>query len=53
MRLIGGSVPIIPRIGAGPFVLGAAIVLGATLVATLSPLRAAARIDPAHALRAE
>jgi hypothetical protein len=28
-------------------------VLTATIVAALGPLRAAARIDPAHALRAE
>ena len=53
MRLLGGSISILPRVGAFPFVVGASIVLLATLVATLSPLRAAARIDPAAALRSE
>jgi len=53
MQLLSGSIAILPRVGAGPFVVGAAIVLVATAVATLSPLRAAARIDPAEALRSE
>jgi ABC-type antimicrobial peptide transport system permease subunit len=34
-------------------VVGAAIVVVATAVAALLPLRGAARIDPAQALRAE
>jgi ABC-type antimicrobial peptide transport system permease subunit len=53
IRLSSGSIPIVPDFGARPFVVGAAIVLVATAVAALSPLRRAARIDPAQALRAE
>jgi ABC-type antimicrobial peptide transport system permease subunit len=52
-RLFNAAVPIVPESGARPFVVGAAIVLSATLLAALAPLRAAARIDPAEALRAE
>jgi ABC-type antimicrobial peptide transport system permease subunit len=44
---------ILPDFGVRPFVVGAAIVLVATTVAALAPLRDAARIDPAQALRAE
>jgi ABC-type antimicrobial peptide transport system permease subunit len=51
--LIRGSVSILPHFGAHPFVVGAAIVTVATAVAALLPLRAAARIDPAQALRME
>jgi len=51
-RLAVASAPIL-EFSARPFVVGAAIVLTATIVAALGPLRAAARIDPAHALRAE
>jgi macrolide transport system ATP-binding/permease protein len=53
IRLFDASVPILPDFGARPFVVGAAIVLSATALAALAPLRAAARIDPAQALRAE
>jgi hypothetical protein len=53
MQLLGGSFAILPRVGARPFAVGAAIVLVATVVAALSPLRTAARIDPAEALRSE
>ena len=52
VRLLTASSPIL-EFGARPFVVGAAIVFVATLVATLVPLRVAARIDPAHALRFE
>ena len=52
VRLLTGSAPIL-QFGARPFVVGAAIVFVATLVATLVPLRVAARVDPAHALRFE
>ena len=52
VRAIVGSAPIL-QFGARPFVVGAAIVFVATLVATLVPLRVAARVDPAHALRFE
>ena len=52
VRLLTGSAPIL-EFGARPFVVGAAIVFVATLVAALVPLRVAARIDPAHALRFE
>ena len=52
VRLLTASAPIL-EFGARPFVVGAAIVFVATLVATLVPLRVAARIDPAHALRFE
>jgi ABC-type antimicrobial peptide transport system permease subunit len=53
IRLFGASVPILPAFGVRPFVVGAAIVLVATAVAALLPLRGAARIDPAQALRTE
>ena len=53
IRLSSGSIPIVPDFGARPFVVGAAIVLVATAVAALSPLRRAAHIDPAQALRTE
>jgi hypothetical protein len=52
IRLFSAAIAM-PDFGARPFVVGAAIVLVATAVAVLSPLRAAARIDPAQALRAE
>lgn len=53
MQLLSGSIAILPRVGVAPFIAGAAIVLVASVVAALSPLRAAARIDPAEALRSE
>jgi len=53
LRLFSASAPIVPDFGARPFVVGAAIVLVATAVAALLPLRRAARINPAHALRAQ
>jgi putative ABC transport system permease protein len=51
-RLFVASAPIL-EFGVRPFVVGAVIVLTAAIVAALGPLRTAARIDPAHALRAE
>jgi len=53
MRLGSGAIFIVPDLSARPFVVGAAIVLVATAVAALSPLRRATQIDPAQALRAE
>ena len=53
IRLVSASAAILPEFGARPFVVGAAIVVVATAVAALAPLRRAARIDPAQALRAE
>ncbi len=53
VRLFSVSLPIVPDFGARPFVVGAVIVAVATTLAALAPLRAAARIDPARALRAE
>jgi macrolide transport system ATP-binding/permease protein len=53
IRLSSGATAIVPGFGARPFVVGAIIVLVATAVAALAPLRAAARIDPAQALRTE
>jgi ABC-type antimicrobial peptide transport system permease subunit len=51
VRLVSNSASILPEFGPRPFLLGAAIVAMATTVATLAPLRRAARIDPAQALR--
>jgi ABC-type antimicrobial peptide transport system permease subunit len=51
-RLLVASAPIL-EFGVRPFVVGAVIVLTAAIVAALGPLRTAARIDPAHALRTE
>jgi predicted permease len=51
LRLFSGASPIVPEFGFSPFVTGAAIVLAATAVAALIPLRDAARTDPARALR--
>jgi len=53
IRLFSASIAILPDFGASPFVIGAAIVLVATAVAALLPLRAVARIDPVQALRSE
>jgi predicted permease len=53
LRLLSSSAAMLPDVGARPFMVGAAIVLLATAVAALSPLRSAARIDPAQALRTE
>ncbi|MGH9239795.1 MAG: ABC transporter permease [Vicinamibacterales bacterium] len=52
LRLLAASAPLL-EFGVRPFAIGAAVVLGATMVAALVPLRAAARIDPVEALRAE
>jgi len=53
IRLFRGSAAILPDFGVRPFVLGAVIVVVATAVAALVPLRRAARIDPAQALRTQ
>jgi len=53
VRLLRASAAILPDFGTRPFMAGAAIVLVATAVAVLAPLRAIARIDPAQALRTE
>jgi putative ABC transport system permease protein len=53
LRLFRSAHSILPDFGARPFVVGAAIVVVATAVAALAPLHAAARIDPAQALRTE
>jgi predicted permease len=53
MRLLSASIPFVPDISARPFVIGTVIVLVATALAALAPLRGATRIDPAQALRAE
>jgi ABC-type antimicrobial peptide transport system permease subunit len=52
-RLFSSSNAIVPNFGSRHFVAGAAIVIAATAVAALAPLRAATRIDPAQALRTE
>jgi predicted permease len=52
VRLFSGAVAM-PDFGFRPFVVGAAIVLVATTLAALAPLRGTARIDPAKALRTE
>ena len=51
-RLFSAAV-FMPDFSVRPFVVGAAIVIVATAVAALAPLRDAARIDPAQALRTE
>jgi ABC-type antimicrobial peptide transport system permease subunit len=53
VRLLSASTAIAPDVGMRPFVVSASIVLVATTVAALLPLRDAARIDPAQALRTE
>ncbi len=53
IRLFSSSNAIVPAFGARPFLVGAAIVVVATAVAALAPLRAAAHIDPALVLRTE
>ena len=53
MRLLSASIAFVPDISARPFVIGTVIVLVATALAALAPLRGATRIDPAQALRAE
>jgi len=53
VRLLSGTNPIVPHYGPRPFVVGVVVVLAATAVAALLPLREAARIDPAQALRTE
>jgi predicted permease len=52
MRLFSANA-LLPDSGWLALLVGAAIVLVATGVASLAPLRTAARIDPAHALRTE
>jgi ABC-type antimicrobial peptide transport system permease subunit len=53
MRLFSRANALLPDSGWTALLVGAAIVLTATGVASLAPLRDAARIDPARALRAE
>jgi len=53
VRLLSTASAVAPDVGMRPFVVSAAIVLVATAVAALLPLREAARIDPAQALRTE
>jgi predicted permease len=53
MRLFSRANALLPDSGWLALLVGAAIVLVATGVASLAPLRTAARIDPAHALRTE
>ena len=53
VRLLAGSNPIVPHYGPRPFVVGVVVVLAATAVAALLPLRQTAHIDPAEALRTE
>jgi hypothetical protein len=53
VRLVAGTNPIVPQYGPRPFVVGVVVVLAATAVAALLPLRQTARIDPAQALRTE
>jgi macrolide transport system ATP-binding/permease protein len=52
-RLASGSNPIVPTFGPRPFLIGVAVVVVATAVAALLPLRETARIDPAQALRTD
>jgi predicted permease len=53
MRMFSSRNAILPDFGALPFLVGSAVVLVATAVAVLAPLRDAARTDPAQALRTE
>jgi predicted permease len=53
MRLLSAAIEAIPQFGPGSYVISAAIVLAATVVAALLPSMRAARIDPSKALRAE
>jgi ABC-type antimicrobial peptide transport system permease subunit len=53
VRLASGTNPIVPHYGPRPFVVGVVVVLAATAIAALLPLRQTARIDPAQALRTE
>jgi predicted permease len=53
MRLFSSSNAILPGFGVRPFLVGATIVIVAAAVAALAPLRTAARIDPARALRTD
>jgi hypothetical protein len=53
MRFFSRANALLPDSGWMALLVGAAIVLAATGVASLAPLRDAARIDPARALRAE
>ena len=53
VRTMSGAIEAIPRFGPHSYVIGAAIVLTATMVAALLPSLRASRIDPSKALRAE
>jgi ABC-type antimicrobial peptide transport system permease subunit len=53
LRALSGAIEAIPRFGPGSYVISAAIVLAATVVAALLPSMRAARIDPSKALRAQ
>ncbi len=53
VRAVSAAIETIPAFGPRPFIVGAGIVLAATMVAALLPSLRAARIDPSKALRAE
>jgi predicted permease len=53
VRAFSAAIEAIPRFGPHSYVIGAAIVLTATMVAALLPSLRASRIDPSKALRAE
>jgi hypothetical protein len=53
LRFLSGATEIIPAFGPQPYLVGAGVVVLATITAALLPSLRAARIDPSEALRAE
>ena len=52
-KVFGGTIPIIPKFGVLPYLVGTVVVVMATAAAALIPSLRTTRIDPCRALRVD